>query len=130
MVAKVNGDFHKPEFDDGDFVYITFLSKVKGVIKVKCKFQGAVTESERGITQDISSAFNIEEGPTPEERITLMCKGLNSYRAENLKCIPQDFTKQNKLRLKQYEIGNVGEVHATKMLNNNFRRCNAQFRSE
>jgi len=77
---KVNGDLHKLEFDSGEFVYITFLSKVKGVIKVKCKFQGAINEGERGIPQDASNAFNIEEGPTPEERIMMMCKGLNSYR--------------------------------------------------
>ena len=81
MVARVNGDFHKPEFEDGEFVYITLLSKVKGVIKVKCKFQGTVNESEKGIPQDINNAFNLDEGPTPEERILMMCKGLDSYRA-------------------------------------------------
>jgi hypothetical protein len=49
MVAKVNGDFHKLDFDAGEYVYITFLSKVKGIIKVKCKFQGTVSEAERDV---------------------------------------------------------------------------------
>ena len=38
MVRKPNGDIHKLEFDQGDFVYFTFLSKFKGAIKVKVKF--------------------------------------------------------------------------------------------